>query len=222
MRYLVTFLVVGRALSSTIVFCPPSQLAPGDLLKVLAHDAPSRFPCARPLVRIDAWNRTLEEWNGELLRILLRRRRMTYEERRAIKVRLTEYEKSWAGAREVGGRVQSYILLKHTLHTALQDPAFTRLSTQERGLWLEFGVLTGLSINITSAFVEKGAYPGAIADGFDTFTGLPEAWPNGKGGFCARYACMPCACGQPRGVPVLDACLRAFVPGCLPSPHAET
>ena len=49
-------------------------------------------------------------------------------------------------------------------------------------------MLTGLSINITSAFLElvpsiQTAHPNAMVDGFDTFTGLPEAWPNGKGGF---------------------------------------
>ena len=49
-------------------------------------------------------------------------------------------------------------------------------------LWLEFGVFRGLSSNITSKYRDLVA-PNDFVDGFDTFTGLPEAWPNGKGGF---------------------------------------
>jgi len=74
--------------------------------------------------------------------------------------------------------------LKHTLHFALEDPDFQRVAVQRQGMWLEFGVLTGLSINITSMYLDllTGLAPATVVDGFDTFTGLPEAWPNGKGG----------------------------------------
>ena len=46
-----------------------------------------------------------------------------------------------------------------------------------QGLWLEFGVFQGASINRTSLFRERycGAGSGVVT-GFDTFTGLPEAW----------------------------------------------
>ena len=125
---------------------------------------------------------TLADWNVGLLRLLLARRRMASDERRQVRKRLESHEKTWRGAREVGGHVGNYILLKHTLHRALEDPLFANLAGPRRGLWLEFGVLTGLSINITSVFIEM-LTKDSHADGFDTFTGLPEAWSNGKGGF---------------------------------------
>lgn len=48
------------------------------------------------------------------------------------------------------------------------------------GLWLEFGVASGRTINIISEKTENKVF------GFDTFTGLPEDWGNGwqaKGAF---------------------------------------
>ena len=41
------------------------------------------------------------------------------------------------------------------------------------GLWLEFGVATGRTINIISEKAEGEVF------GFDTFTGLPEDWGDG-------------------------------------------
>ena len=47
----------------------------------------------------------------------------------------------------------------------------------EDGLFLEFGVYKGQSINILSKLK-----PNKIFHGFDTFTGLPEEWDMGGGG----------------------------------------
>jgi hypothetical protein len=46
-----------------------------------------------------------------------------------------------------------------------------------RGLWLEFGVFMGGTLNATAEFRERycGEDSGPVY-GFDTFTGLPEAW----------------------------------------------
>ena len=48
-------------------------------------------------------------------------------------------------------------------------------------------MLTALSTNITSMFLDSPRLAGlagdVVVDGFDTFTGLPEAWSNGKGGY---------------------------------------
>jgi hypothetical protein len=177
------------------------------------------------LQRLDASNLTLAEWNAKLLRLLLWRRRMTGEERRAINARLEAREQHWASAREVGARAASYMLLKHTLHTALNDPAFRHLAARRRGLWLEFGVLTGLSINITSAFQELvdgigPAHPGAAVDGFDTFTGLPEAWSNGKGGFYYRAGSFSWAARKRGPTPPVRANVRLHtVRGRYPTYH---
>jgi hypothetical protein len=47
------------------------------------------------------------------------------------------------------------------------------------GLWLEFGVATGKTINLISNYTTKMVY------GFDSFEGLPERWRDGfeKGAF---------------------------------------
>ena len=49
-----------------------------------------------------------------------------------------------------------------------------------QGLWLEFGVFTGSTLNLTAEFRERHCGPTAgPVYGFDTFTGLPENWAGG-------------------------------------------
>ncbi len=69
-----------------------------------------------------------------------------------------------------------YSLYAHTQNT----PGL--LNTANR-LWLEFGVYTGSSVNVTS-YSQRDNKAIAI-HGFDTFTGLPERWKGimGKGFF---------------------------------------
>jgi hypothetical protein len=214
---LALLLLVAPSGRAAITFCAPAPLQKGDLLKFFAHESatrPGAFACKGALLqRLDASNLTLAEWNVKLLTLLLWRRRMTGEERRGISARLGSREQHWAHAREVGARAASYMLLKHTLHTALADPAFRHLAARRRGLWLEFGVLTGLSINITSAFLEEvdgigAAHPAAVVDGFDTFTGLPEAWSNGKGGFYYRAGSFSWAARKRGPTPPVRANVR--------------
>lgn len=45
-------------------------------------------------------------------------------------------------------------------------------NVKNEGLWLEFGVCTGTSINAISSLTENKVY------GFDSFYGLPEDWGN--------------------------------------------
>ena len=49
-----------------------------------------------------------------------------------------------------------------------------------QGVWLEFGVFTGGTLNMTAEFRERfcGPESGPVY-GFDTFTGLPENWAGG-------------------------------------------
>lgn len=56
---------------------------------------------------------------------------------------------------------------------------YMSLKHKPNTLWLEFGVLTGKSINYISLFTENAMY------GFDSFEGLPEKWRDGfeKGTF---------------------------------------
>lgn len=175
LRVLLLAQLLGAALGSTIVACPTAQRT--KALSFSVHEAPSRpsSPACGPIA-LSAKNLTLHQWNVGLLRMLLARKRMTPIEKVQVK-------------RKLGGRYAHagphYMTLKHTLHFALEDPDFQRVAVQRQGMWLEFGVLTGLSINITSMYLDllTGLAPATVVDGFDTFTGLPEAWPNGKGGF---------------------------------------
>jgi hypothetical protein len=56
---------------------------------------------------------------------------------------------------------------------------FENMNYNKKGLWLEFGVATGNTINYISKFKEDTIY------GFDSFEGLPETWREGfeKGKF---------------------------------------
>ena len=49
------------------------------------------------------------------------------------------------------------------------------------GLWLEFGVFSGTTVNIIARFTDQTVY------GFDSFIGLPENWRDGKEQ--GRYSC---------------------------------
>jgi hypothetical protein len=50
------------------------------------------------------------------------------------------------------------------------------------GSWLEFGVFTGSTLNLTAEFRERFCGPDSgRVYGFDTFTGLPENWAGGFG-----------------------------------------
>ena len=152
-----------------------------SLLKFHQHAAPIRphFPnCVGAPIVADATQLSLAAWNVVLLKQLLLRRRMSQRERQSVRSALGD---RWFA------KARNYMTLKHTLHHAIhgRSPEFVRLATEKKGLFLEFGVLTGLSANLTSLYINS--IPGIPAEtrleGFDTFTGLPEAWPNGKGGF---------------------------------------
>jgi hypothetical protein len=56
---------------------------------------------------------------------------------------------------------------------------FENMKYDKKGLWLEFGVATGNTINYVSHFTQDTIY------GFDSFEGLPERWREGfeKGKF---------------------------------------
>jgi hypothetical protein len=59
----------------------------------------------------------------------------------------------------------------------LPNPPLTHVLVERRipsvGLWLEFGVWKGYSINVMAEYTDKIVY------GFDSFTGLPEDWRAG-------------------------------------------
>ena len=131
------------------------------------------------MVSVNAAELGLHEFNLALLRLLLSRKRATPDERRRMRARLFAY-----GGKKlvyVGGKV--YGMLKTALDDAMDDPDFVNLVSR-RALWMEFGVLTGLSTNLTADYL--GMMSAAPKDvrvhGFDTFTGLPEPWTDGKGG----------------------------------------
>lgn len=109
----------------------------------------------------------IDEFDRQLVIAALRRRLLTWQERREMRELLG---RKWSQAANDG-----YGLLKAALHGALHDPDFIRLTKGSASLWLEFGVFRGLSSNVTSKYAERQS---ASVDGFDTFTGLPEGWTN--------------------------------------------
>ncbi len=65
------------------------------------------------------------------------------------------------------------------------DQAISHVSI-DNGLYLEFGVFRGDSINYISKRIEKN-----IVYGFDSFEGLPEFWRDGFGEGCFAIKCLP-------------------------------
>lgn len=65
----------------------------------------------------------------------------------------------------------------------------------KEGMYLEFGVATGASINLTGKIVRalhNDEHINSVVDGFDTFWGLPEAWPGyGPQGAFSRNGVPP-------------------------------
>lgn len=139
-------------------------------------------PCSSPLKWhvLNASQVSKDEFNRRLAIHLIRRRPLSAAEKSVMKSRLG---KSLSLARGVN----KYGILRHTLHFAIDDPQFVALhSTSRRPLWLEFGVYTGTSANVTSRYAEvlagklspsrKSTDLQPVVVGFDTFEGLPEAW----------------------------------------------
>ena len=121
-------------------------------------------PCSNPLWCLaPAANLSLHQWNLKLVRQLIARRKFTVKERKDMKQRL--------GVKYSAAGAMVYGMLKRTLDDAMNDNVFLQLARRGRGLWMEFGVLTGLSINITSKYMSLLSVPGSV-HGFDTFTGV--------------------------------------------------
>ena len=73
-----------------------------------------------------------------------------------------------------GKAVQSYHVLAHSLVHHLRNVS--------DGTWLEFGVAAGFSTNATcKAIRQRGLRGQWHVHGFDTFSGLPEAWRTSSG-----------------------------------------
>ena len=159
-----------------ILACPPDPPLK-SLLSITQHVSPDRprVPDCAAAIKVPS-SESLGDWNVDLLKLLLNRRRPTAAERMRMRDRIGP-EYAYKGSK-------TYSTLKYALHAAHDDAGFRKIAIERRGMWLEFGVLTALSTNITSVYLEHLANASEYKlDGFDTFTGLPEAWPNGKGGF---------------------------------------
>ena len=165
----------------SIVFCDPHEAKPIPGRPVLDTHAASRVAislghhlpvCKVAWLRVDATATTLQEFSLQLAILLHRRRGMENSERKAMKERLGGFFSAQGAS--------IYGVLKHTLHEASNDEAFRALARQPNALWLEFGTYRGRSANITSKFIQvlhkRESVPLAPIVGFDTFTGLPEAW----------------------------------------------
>ena len=63
--------------------------------------------------------------------------------------------------------------------------ALENLGVRQEGLWLEFGVATGFSLNITSLHKQKK--DPVTVFGFDSFMGLPESWTTVWNKYPAGY-----------------------------------
>ena len=123
-------------------------------------------------MQLDATHTSLLEFSVQLAKFLHRRRGMLTAERKAMRERLGGYY-SAKGA-------LAYGTLKHTLYEASVDEGFKTLAKQKGALWLEFGVFTATSTNITSKFIDvlasrDSVVPRRTLHGFDTFTGCEDA-----------------------------------------------
>lgn len=171
----------------SVVYCDASDAARLAPYPALAYDAsfiraPAEVlsraalrechgPAGVPWIQVEAARMSQLEFSRQLAVFLLRRRGMRTDERKAML--------QWLGGYYSAKGAQMYGVLKHTIHEASTEAAFRALAGQRGALWLEFGVYRGLSINITSKYVDvlehNGVQRGAIV-GFDTFTGLPDRW----------------------------------------------
>lgn len=108
---------------------------------------------------------------------LLTRRKMCDFEHKAIK--------DAVGREKVGGL--SFYLgagfpIYHSYNLLAAAIITKPLMKFDKGYWLEFGVATGKSMNITTeAFRYRGNLPYVKLHGFDSFEGLPTAWKSGTG-----------------------------------------
>ena len=83
-------------------------------------------------------------------------------------------------------RLAEYRAAPQRRKRALLETALARAS--RRGLYLEFGVASGQSIN----FIASRIPPNQTVHGFDSFEGLPEAWRPGFGaGFFNLRGMLP-------------------------------
>lgn len=129
------------------------------------HDSPGR--CVGSADNVIPVTRDLEVFQLLLKRAMDARREMTKEEHSTLAskfigkpIRDNAFELGNPGAYHV------YSLYGHALTTP-------GMVNTDNHLWLEFGVFTGASVNITS-YSQRDTAIGV--HGFDTFTGLPEAW----------------------------------------------
>ena len=141
-----------------IVFCPPDPLDRWSHNAWALSTQPTTgvASCAGQSL-LNATQLPLERWWSSLVAMLSRRRGPTRAEIASVHAR-------HQSQLHLG---HPYFTLALALEKATSDPGFP-----SRGLWLDFGVFRGLSSNLTSRL----APPGITVDGFDTFSGLPEAW----------------------------------------------
>ena len=111
--------------------------------------------------------------------------------------------------------------LEHVLDTG-------RVKSSGSGLWLEFGVATGQSIQMIARYGRRSSQDGPIKTviGFDSFDGLPSAWSNHAKGTFARTSSapppLPPDCTNVTFVQGLFAdSLPAFVKTLDPYPHTR-
>lgn len=110
----------------------------------------------------------LQDFQFRLRQALDARRRLTSHEEQRLD---TIFEGKWIDGRAFSSREQIQYRLYSLYAHAQNTPGLVNAANH---LWLEFGVYTGSSINVT-AYSHRNNKAMAI-HGFDTFTGLPEDW----------------------------------------------
>lgn len=157
-------IVVAPGTPSSITWCS------GEI-----HVLPGR--CSPPDRVIEVTNNLLD-FQYRLRQALDARRWLTsHEKRRLDSIFEGKLISGWPfTSQRKRGQYSTYSLYAHTQNTP-------GLLNAENRLWLEFGVYTGSSVNVTS-YSQRNNKAVAI-HGFDTFTGLPERWHGifGKGFF---------------------------------------
>lgn len=120
-------------------------------------------------------------------------------------------------------RGNQYCMLEHGLHHLLPSQGESQ-APAAKASWLEFGVATGYSANLTCSAMAASGRPDVRLHGFDTFTGLPTEWRHSP-----RKAPMPQGTftqhgNVPRGVPCASF-HRGLINETLPAwaaSHAHT